>query len=67
MLANVTVVPWLDERTAGLVRAITATVARRHPDLWAIILYGSVARHDERPLDLSRMFGQFLSRCGNLS
>jgi predicted nucleotidyltransferase len=44
-------VPWLDERTAGLVRAIVAAVARDHPNLRAAILYGSVARHEERPLD----------------
>lgn len=47
----VAVVPWLDEQTVGLVRAITTTVAQRHPDLRAAILYGSVARHEERPLD----------------
>jgi predicted nucleotidyltransferase len=47
----ITVVPWLDERSAGLVRATIATIARRHPELRAAILYGSVARHDERPLD----------------
>ncbi len=49
--SDIPVVPWLDERTAGLVRAITATVAHRHPDLRAVILYGSVARHEERSLD----------------
>lgn len=49
--AAIPVVPWLDEQTAGLVRAIAATVARRHPDLRAVLLYGSVARHQERPLD----------------
>lgn len=45
------VVPWLDGGTAALVRAIVAAVARRHADLRAAILYGSVARHEERPLD----------------
>lgn len=44
-------VPWLDERSAGLVCATIATIARRHPELRAAILYGSVARHKERPLD----------------
>jgi predicted nucleotidyltransferase len=44
-------VPWLDERSAGLVRATITTVAQRHPELRAAILYGSVARHEERPLD----------------
>jgi predicted nucleotidyltransferase len=43
-------VPWLDDQTAALVHAIAASVARRHPDLRAGILYGSVARHEERPL-----------------
>lgn len=48
--AAVPVVPWLDERTAALVRATTATLAQRHPELRAVILYGSVARHEERPI-----------------
>ncbi len=48
---DIPVVPWLDDRTAGLVRAIVATAARRHPDLRAAILYGSVARHDEHSLE----------------
>lgn len=43
-------VPWLDPMTDGLVRAITATLAQRHPDVLAVILNGSVARHEERPL-----------------
>lgn len=49
--ASIHVVSWLDTKTSALVRAITATVAQRHPDLLAVILYGSVARHDERSLD----------------
>jgi predicted nucleotidyltransferase len=28
-----------------------ATLVRAFPDLLAVILYGSIARHDERPLD----------------
>ena len=44
-------VPWLDDDTAGLVQAIVATVARRHMDLRAAILFGSVARREERCLD----------------
>jgi hypothetical protein len=46
----VALVPWLDECTAGLVRAMVIAVAQRHPEFRAAILYGSVARHDERPL-----------------
>jgi predicted nucleotidyltransferase len=42
--------PWLDDEKAALVRAIVATVARQHPALRAVILFGSIARHDERPL-----------------
>jgi predicted nucleotidyltransferase len=42
--------PWLDGRTASLVRAIVAEVASRHPDLRAALLFGSVARHEERPI-----------------
>ena len=45
------VVAWLDEGTAALVQDTIATVARSRPDLLAAILYGSVARHEERPLD----------------
>jgi predicted nucleotidyltransferase len=48
--AAVPVMPWLDEQTAALVRATTAILAQRHPELRAVILYGSVARHEERPI-----------------
>ena len=57
--------PWLDARSAALMRAIIEIVARQHHELCAAILYGSVARHDERPLadpdtsdvDLLLLFG----------
>jgi predicted nucleotidyltransferase len=39
---------WLDGATANLVRAIVAEVASRYPDLRAALLFGSVARHEER-------------------
>lgn len=42
--------PWLDVETTALARAIVATVASQHSHLRAAILYGSIARHDERPL-----------------
>lgn len=48
---NIPVVPWLDEETADLLRDTVATIARQQPRLRAAILYGSVARHEERPLD----------------
>jgi len=43
--------PWLDEETSALVRDTAELLAQRHSDVLAIILYGSVARHEERPLD----------------
>ena len=39
-----------DARTGALVRDIVATLASRYPDLLAVALFGSVARHEERPL-----------------
>lgn len=44
------VAPWLDAQTAMLVDDIVDTLAQTFPDLLAVILYGSVARHDERPI-----------------
>jgi predicted nucleotidyltransferase len=41
---------WFDKATRALVEDIIGFLAERHPDLLAIILYGSVARHEERPL-----------------
>ena len=42
---------WLDRATRALVEDIIGLLSERHPDLLAIILYGSVARHEERALD----------------
>ena len=39
-----------DARTGALVRDIVATLASHYPDLLAVVLFGSVARHEERPL-----------------
>lgn len=44
-------VPGLDGETRALLREVVASVANRHPDLRAAILFGSVARGEERPLD----------------
>ncbi len=41
---------WLDSLTAHLIVDIINVLTEQHPDLLAVILYGSVARHDERPL-----------------
>lgn len=53
MLANVTraIPSWLDDETQALVIDMITTLAARHQDLLAVILYGSVARHEERSLD----------------
>jgi len=41
----------LDAATRALVCDIVASLARERPDASAVILYGSVARGDQRPLD----------------
>lgn len=43
--------PWLDAETRALVKDKIELLVSRHPDILAIILYGSVARHEERPPD----------------
>ncbi len=43
---------WLDEATAALVEETVKLLVKRHGDiLLAVILFGSVARHEERPPD----------------
>ena len=42
---------WLDSATTALVDDIIETAANAFPDLLAVILFGSIARHDERPFD----------------
>lgn len=46
---NVTI-PWLDSHTSAELAAISQMVEREQPAVLAMILFGSVARHDERPL-----------------
>lgn len=41
---------WLDRATRALVEDIIGLLSEQHPDLLAVILYGSIARHEERPL-----------------
>ncbi|HKV84612.1 MAG TPA: nucleotidyltransferase domain-containing protein [Ktedonobacterales bacterium] len=43
-------ISWLDPGTAACLRRVTANVARQAPHALAVILFGSVARHEERPL-----------------
>lgn len=40
--------PWLDAATAALTADIAQALAAHRPDVLAVILYGSIARHDER-------------------
>ena len=47
----VPVIPWLDQETAAGVVDIVQSVAEQHPEALALILFGSVARREERPLD----------------
>lgn len=42
--------PWLDGETRLLVDEIVDLLVKRHSDVLAIILYGSIARHKERGL-----------------
>src|SRR5438128_7564325 len=42
---------WLDSETRALIKDLIGLLPERHPDLLAVILYGSVARHEERSLD----------------
>jgi predicted nucleotidyltransferase len=46
-----TIPPWLDRKTTALVEDKVRLLVERHPDILAIILYGSLARHEERSLE----------------
>lgn len=50
MKVTKTIPTWLDSLTRNLIVDIIKELAERQSDLLAVILYGSVARHDERPL-----------------
>lgn len=43
-------IPWLDPETAAGLVEIVRSVAAHHPEVQAVILFGSVARHEERPV-----------------
>jgi predicted nucleotidyltransferase len=49
--ARVPLIPWLDPASAAGVQDIVQSVAVHHIEVQAVILFGSVARHDERPLN----------------
>jgi predicted nucleotidyltransferase len=42
---------WLDSETRALISDVIGVLSERHPDLLAVILYGSAARHEERSLE----------------
>jgi predicted nucleotidyltransferase len=42
---------WLDDETSALVEDMIKVLATQRSDLIAVILYGSVARHEERSLE----------------
>lgn len=43
---------WLDEATYALVEEMVSMLIQRYADiLLAVILFGSIARHEERPID----------------
>jgi predicted nucleotidyltransferase len=44
-------IPWLDSATNTAVREIICALAQDHPEAQAVILFGSVARREERSLD----------------
>ncbi|HEY7019592.1 MAG TPA: nucleotidyltransferase domain-containing protein [Ktedonobacterales bacterium] len=46
-----TIPPWLDAETNALLEDMIVTLTQARPDALAVILYGSMARHDERPLN----------------
>jgi len=46
-----TIPPWLDKKTTALVKDKVKLLVERHPDILAILLYGSLARHEERSLE----------------
>lgn len=47
---EISLVPWLDARTGEFVCALIDSLTQMYPEIVAIILFGSLARHDERPL-----------------
>ena len=63
---------WLDEATSALVEETVNLFIKRHADiLLAVILFGSIARHEERPpddacpsdVDLLAIFATIIDAC----
>ena len=47
---SISLPPWLDAQMGALVWDIVVTLASHYPGLLAVVLFGSVARREERPL-----------------
>lgn len=43
--------PWIESQTRLLLDDLIEALTQAHKDVLAVVLYGSVARHQERPLD----------------
>lgn len=43
--------PWLDSVTSALVEDMIHALSAERPDMLAVVLFGSIARHEERPTD----------------
>ena len=48
--ARVPLIPWLDPESAAAVQDIVQAIAAHHLEVQAVILFGSVARREERPV-----------------
>ena len=43
---------WLNSETRALIKDVISLLSERHSNLLALILYGSIARHEARTLDV---------------
>jgi predicted nucleotidyltransferase len=50
-LPNIPLIPWLDPETAADVVDIITSLVTQHPEVVGVILFGSVARRESRPVD----------------
>ena len=51
MNGTATIPSWLDNETKALIKDIIEMLSVQHLNILTIILYGSVARHEERPVE----------------
>ena len=48
---DIPVVPWLDPKTMYSIQTLVVKLVTTHSVICAVLLFGSIARHDEKPLD----------------